>query len=218
MYQLESLFNDFDNLQKELGDPKLKSVYGAGNIFNPDFYFIFMNPTGRNISAFPSWNGIRAPWLGTKLVWKIFYQIGKLSEELFIKTQKFKPVQWSESFAESLYEELSNNSIYITNLAKCTQVDARPLPNTVFKKYLDLALNEIKTISPKKVITFGNQVSSILLNKKVSVSSYGESDSENIIINQKEYSVYPLYYPVGQGQRNMPLTIARLSSISRLPA
>lgn len=39
---------------------------------------------------------------------------------------------------------------YVTNLAKCTQLDARPLPDSVYKEYLALLYQEIDLIRPKK--------------------------------------------------------------------
>ena len=38
------------------------------------------------------------------------------------------------------------------------------------EEYLDLLKQEIEIIKPKVVVLFGNQVSSIVLNKKISVS------------------------------------------------
>jgi uracil-DNA glycosylase len=51
-------------------------------------------------------------------------------------------------------------------------VDARPLPNSVFKEYMEAFRQEISTINPKVIISFGNQVSSVLLDKPITVSSW----------------------------------------------
>lgn len=59
---------------------------------------------------------------------------------------------------------------FITNLGKCTRVDARVFPNSVYSQYLDLLCKEIEIINPKAIITLGNQVSSIVLDKNISVS------------------------------------------------
>lgn len=81
-----------------------------------------------------------------------------------------KPKEWDYEFCNYVYEEIEKNKLFITNLGKCTQIDARPLPDEVLKKYLVLLFKEINIIKPKIIITFGNQVSSIILNKKISVS------------------------------------------------
>ena len=100
----------------------------------------------------------------------MFYKVDLLSEETFNKIQEKKPKEWDYEFCYYVYEEIEKNKLFITNLGKCTQIDARPLPDEVLKKYLDLLFKEINIIKPKIIITFGNQVSSIILNKKISVS------------------------------------------------
>ena len=100
----------------------------------------------------------------------MFYKVDLLSEETFNKIQGKKPKEWDYEFCNYVYEEIEKNKLFITNLGKCTQIDARPLPDEVLKKYLDLLSKEINIIKPKIIITFGNQVSSIILNKKISVS------------------------------------------------
>ena len=88
--------------------------------------------------------------------------------------------------------------MFITNLGKCTQLDARPLPDDVLRQYLDLLFQEIDIVRPKVIITFGNQVSSIILNEKISVSENRKICHE-IVIHQNHYPVYPVFYPVGNG-------------------
>lgn len=212
MKQVEELHSEFDSLQTKHGDIKLNSIYGAGNINNPDFMFIFMNPTGRNISSNPQWKGLRAPWIGTKQVWDIFSNLNLLSLDVFNRIKSKNPNEWDYDFANQIYEYIQNHKIYITNLAKCTQIDARPLSNNVFKDYLELMYKEIEIVNPKRIVTFGNQVSSILLNKAISVSKYTDSTFELLQLSE-EYKVFPTYYPVGQGRRNMPLAINRIKKL-----
>ena len=101
---------------------------------------------------------------------------------------------------------LEKNKIFITNLGKCTQVDARPLPDKVFKEYLSLIEKEIELVNPKIIILFGNQVSSIFLDEKISVST---SRKKKYIkeINNKKYSCFPVYYPIGNGRFNIDKSI-----------
>ena len=67
--QLTKLHKSFDILQSKFGVNNLNAIYGAGETKSPRLCFIFMNPTGRNISSVKNWRGIRAPWLGTKNIW-----------------------------------------------------------------------------------------------------------------------------------------------------
>ena len=108
--------------------------------------------------------------------------------------------------------KIANNKIFITNLGKCTQIDARPLADDVLKKYLDLLLKEIDIIKPKVIITFGNQVSSIILNKKISVSE-NRKKCHKIKIKNNIYKVYAVYYPVGNGIFNMDKSIEDINWI-----
>jgi DNA polymerase len=213
MAQINELHEEFDILQNVYGDTGLHSIYGAGQISNPEYCFVFMNPTGRNVSAVANWKGLRAPWIGTKQVWKLFVDVGLLPAIFYQKIEMMKPSDWTEDFAEDLYEQLSAKSVYITNLAKCTQLDARPLKDSVFKQYRDLFMKELALIKPKRVISFGNQVSSIILEKKVSVSSYILDESESLCNGGESFSVYPTYYPVGQGRRNLPMAVKRICSL-----
>jgi len=209
MKQVIQLHKKYDELQKKYGEPSLSSIYGAGDIDNPKVMFVFMNPTGRNIASEPSWTGLRAPWIGTKQVWDIFYNLGFLNEDIYKSIKEYKSEDWSVDFCNQVYSKVEDNSLYITNLAKCTQLDARPLKNSVFKDYLDLMFKEIEVVNPKIVISFGNQVSSILLGKNISVSNYTQDEREFV----NGYPIYPTYYPVGQGRRNMPLALERIKMI-----
>ena len=91
-------------------------------------------------------------------------------------------------------------------MGKCTQVDARELPDSVYKNFLSLFDKEIEIINPKVIILFGNQVSSIVLNKKISVSQCRKKEFEKII-NGKKYKFYSVFYPVGNGRFNMDKSV-----------
>ena len=204
--EMQDLKVEYDKLQLKYGARELDPIYNGGCEENPDICFVFMNPTGKNIASNKSWSGKKSPWLGTKNIWKLFYEVNLLSEDTFSKIQGKKPKDWDYAFCDYLYEEIENNKIFITNLGKCTQVDARPLSDEVLKKYLYLLFREIDIIKPKVIVTFGNQVSSIILNKKISVSE-NRKVCHNIEINKNKYKVYPVYYPVGNGIFNIDKSI-----------
>lgn len=65
---------------------------------------------------------------------------------------------------------MRKHKYFLTNLGKCTQIDARALPDSVYKEYLQLLKQEFNIINPKVIILFGNQVSSIVLDERISVS------------------------------------------------
>ena len=204
--KIKDLKKEYDKMQVKYGAKDLDSIYNGGCENNPDICFVFMNPTGKNIASDKSWKGRKSPWLGTKNIWKLFYKVNLLSDDVFNKIQEKKPKEWDYEFCDYVYKEVTNNKIFITNLGKCTQIDARPLSDTVLKKYLNLLFKEIEIIKPKVIITFGNQVSSIILNKKISVSE-NRKICHKIKINGNIYKVYSVYYPVGNGIFNMDKSI-----------
>ncbi|MFQ8989310.1 MAG: hypothetical protein ACLR6T_11630, partial [Intestinibacter sp.] len=151
--KISDLNSEYDKLQQKYGTKELTSIYNGGCTNNPDICFVFMNPTGRNIASRPNWKGRRYPWIGTKNIWKLFYKIGLLDERIYKEIQKRKPQEWDEKFADSVYADVEQHKYFITNLGKCTQVDARVLPNSVYSQYLDLLCKEIEIINPKIIIT-----------------------------------------------------------------
>lgn len=203
---LDDLKKEYDKLQKEYGAKELDAIYNGGCDKNPDICFVFMNPTGKNIASSKNWKGIKSPWIGTKNIWDLFYAVNLLDKEIYNKIKTIKASEWTEDFACEVYSNVSKHKYFITNLGKCTQLDAHIIPDKVYKKYLDLLLKEIETINPKVIILFGNQVSSIVLDKKISVS---ECRKKEFIkeINGKEYKFYSVYYPVGNGRFNIDKSI-----------
>jgi uracil-DNA glycosylase len=201
-------------LQQKHGDSKLDPIISGGERNRPDICFIFMNPTARNIASSPTWSSIKAPWIGTKNIWRFFSEVDLLEKGILEEINEKKPEEWSYKFAEKIYSNLKSSRVYVTNLAKCTQPDARPLPNSVFRDYLPLLENEMLLVNPKKIVTFGNQVSSIVLQKNISVSKSRRVPYE-IRMGSSIYPTYPVYYPIGQGQRNISNALEDVAWILR---
>lgn len=210
--KIEELNVEYDKLQKIYGAKELMSIYNGGCTKNPNICFVFMNPTGRNIASCPQWKGRRSPWIGTKNIWKLFYKIGLLDEEIYQGIISKKPQEWDEEFADMVYSNVEKHKYFITNLGKCTQTDARVLPNSVYSQYLDLLCKEIEIINPKIIITLGNQVSSIVLDKNISVSQCRKQRFSKKI-GKKNYKIYPVYYPIGNEMMNIDKAIEDLKFI-----
>ena len=210
--KLEELQKEYDKLQIQYGAKELDSIYNGGCIKNPDICFVFMNPTGRNIAANKTWKGIKSPWIGTKNIWDLFYSLNLMDGEIYSKIKKIKGNEWTEEFAKEVYKDVEKHKYFITNLGKCTQIDARELPNSVYEKYLDLLKQEIEIVNPKVVVLFGNQVSSIVLEQKISVSQCRRKLFKHKI-NNREYNFYAVYYPVGNGRFNIDKSIEDIKYI-----
>lgn len=197
---------EYDQLQETYGAKELNSIYNGGCSKRPDICFVFMNPTGKNVATSKSWNGIRAPWLGTKNIWDLFYSLDLLNEDIYNDIKNIKGKDWNENFALKVYDDVTKHKYFITNLGKCTQVDARSLPDSVYQNYLHLLEKEIEIINPKIIVLFGNQVSSIVLNEKICVSQVRKKLFKKNI-NGKEYNCYSVFYPVGNGRFNIDKSI-----------
>ncbi len=210
--KLCSLNKEYDKLQKIYGDPNLHSIYNGGCEENPNICFVFMNPTGRNIASLPGWPGPYHPWLGTKNIWDLFYAVNLLDEDIYNSIKSIKGSEWTPEFSKKVYENIINHKVFITNLGKCTQIDARPLKDSYFKDYLPLLEKEIKIIKPKVVILFGNQVSSIFLNEKISVSQTRKQYFDKKI-GKETYKCFPVFYPVGNGRFNIDKSIEDIKYI-----
>ena len=164
---LEILKNEYEKMQQIYGDKLLKSINFGGCDKNPDICFVFMNPTSKNIASSPSWNGIRAPWIGTKNIWDLFVATNLFDTDIYNEIKSKKPNEWDKEFAEKVYNEVKRNKMFITNLGKCTQIDARPIQNSVYEKYLILLEKEVEIINPKVIVLFGNQVSTVFLKQRI---------------------------------------------------
>lgn len=204
--KISDLNKEYDKLQLKYGAKELDSIYNGGLEENPDICFVFMNPTGRNIASEKTWKGRKSPWIGTKNIWDLFYAVGFQDEKIYQKIKSIKGSEWTEEFADEVYSDVEKHKYFITNLGKCTQIDARPLPDKIYKEYLSLLEKEIEILNPKVIILFGNQVSSIVLNEKISVSNVRKKLFKKNI-NGKEYDAYSIYYPIGNGRFNIDKSI-----------
>ena len=200
---LEELVKKYDKMQKKYGDPKLDSINFGGCTNNPDVCFVFLNPTARNVTSSKEWKGIKSPWVGTKNVWTLFNKLGLIDDEIYTRIRSIKGSEWTYEFAEEVYGQVAKNKFYITNLAKCTQIDARPLPDSVYKDYLNLFIKEMEIVKPKVIILFGNQVSSVVLGEKIFVSQVRKKE----FLLKNKFKCYSVFYPVGNGSFNVDKSI-----------
>ena len=209
---MKNLIKQYDELQDTYGSKELNSVYGCGEDCNPRVALVFMNPTKRNIATDKSWEGLRAQWLGTKQIWEFLSKCELFSSNINEEIKSKKPKDWTPEFCKYVYSEVKKQKLWITNLAKCTQDDARPLSDSIFIQYKDLLKEELKLVNPQKIFFFGNQVSSIMLEQSISVST-ARQKKFLLEINGKEFESYALFYPVGNGRFNQHKAIEDIKEI-----
>lgn len=210
---LDDLKVKYNNMQNKYGDKSLDPIYFGGCKDSPRICFVFMNPTSRNIASSKSWKGLKAPWIGTKNIWDLFYSLSLIDKNTYDEIKSRRSSEWNPLFAENVYDDVTKHKVFITNLGKCTQIDARVLPDSVFIKYLSYLEKEIEIINPKVIILFGNQVSSIFLKEKISVSTARKKEFIKKI-KGKEYRCYSVYYPVGNGRFNIDKSIEDIKWIT----
>ena len=209
---MKELIKRYNELQNIYGSEGLNSVYGGGCDKNPRIALVFMNPTKRNIATSKSWKGLKVQFLGTKQVWDFISKCNLFSEELNNEIKSKRAYDWTVEFCEKVYSEVKNQRLWITNLAKCSQDDARPLPDEVFIRYKDLLKQELKLVNPSKIFFFGNQVASIMLDKKITVSTTRQKQFK-LNIDGKIYDSYAIYYPLGNGRFNQSKAVEDIKQI-----
>ncbi len=200
--QIEEIKKEIDALHRKFGDQNYRIIYGTGCVKNPKVFFLLMNPTARNLSTHADWKGLRASWVGHKKMWSLFADVGVFDKALNTKVQALKSGEWTPELVEEIYENLAEHKAYATGLGRCVQPDARPLPNSVFQESRAVTLAEIAQINPSVIISFGNQVSSNLLGVPIKVSENRRA-KYILPIGKKQFAVYPTFYPVGMGLRNI---------------
>ena len=85
------------------------------------YMFCFYESYRKNIASDKSWKGRKSPWIGTKNIWGLFYKVGLLYEDVYNKIKSIKGSEWTEAFAEEVYNNVKKRKYFITNLGKCTQ-------------------------------------------------------------------------------------------------
>ena len=92
--KIEDLRKDYDELQVKYGAKKLDSIYNGGCEKNPDICFVFMNPTGKNITSDKSWKGRKSPWLGTKNEYKVYPVYYPVGNGIFNIDKSIEDIKW----------------------------------------------------------------------------------------------------------------------------
>lgn len=195
-------------------DNGLYPIPGGGAEEQPDICFVFINPTTRNQSSAQNWKGPRYPFLGTKEIWRIFYQSGWFSGELMERIEQTKA--WPNDLALSVLEYLKLNKIYFTNVVKHTGADAAlPIRNEI-ELFLPILKNELKIVHPKMIVAFGLIPFEALTKQKIKLNCY----YQDLINNPSQTKVpkfhidgipiYPCYFPVGRGNPKRAVEILKI--------
>ena len=198
--------------KKEFPNDTLSWIPGGGCTAKPKFMLLFINPTARNLSSDPAWQGVCFPWIGVLHFWKWLQSAGFFDAEL---VQRMTTKGWSSELAQEVLEYLEKNKLYITNIVKRTGHDAA-LPNATLRKlFLPLLKKEIELVQPERIIAFGLLPYEALTNKKIKLGEYystvislGKLQAHDA--NLANVKVIPCYFPMGRGSPKKAREILQL--------
>lgn len=172
---------------------------------SPKAAFVFINPTYRNISSNPGYEGPRFPFIGVSYFWKVLSDSGWISRRL---VEDIAIQGWGENVISNLVYELNRKSIYITNLVKCTLHHGDYPEKKYFDYHLPLFERELELLNPKRIITFGTLTTQYITDKRLVFKEYFRNPSKLYSV-YGEIRTYPCYFPVGRGNPKLARKILR---------
>lgn len=75
-----------------------------------------MNPTGKTIASTKGWKGLKSPWIRSKNIWDLFLELDLLDKEIYTNIKSIKNSEWTEEFADRVYDSITKHKCFITNL------------------------------------------------------------------------------------------------------
>jgi DNA polymerase len=205
--------------RKQFPGSKLLPVVGNGKVSRPKFMFVFINPTKRNASSHPRWQGPRFPFVGTKNVWDVFHRAGLFDDKLMYRIKY--DTSWSLEFTRSVLWFLKRNSFYFTNIVKYTGEDATLPTSKMVQTYLPILEREIELVQPQYIVAFGQIPFTHLTKRKIKLDDYYHQckKTEKLTLYDCQISannihVIPCYFPVGRG--NPARAVEILSALKHL--
>lgn len=193
----------------------LAPILGGGQVSKPKAMFVFINPTVRNISSDPDWQGPRFPFIGTKQVWRVFYRAGLFDSGLMQQIEGMS--DWSVEFTGRVLKFLQDQGLYLTNIVKWTGHDSTLPGSGKIRLFLPILEREIELVQPQYIITLGLIPFESLTGRKIKLADYysrtvesGGLKSYNLTLDSAEAKVIPSYFPVGRGDPKKAVEILKL--------
>jgi len=213
---LDALWTCVAKINKQhFPDNKLMPILGGGKTFRPKVMFVFINPTARNQSANPTWNGPRFPFLGTKQIWRVFHKAGLFDDALMQKIEHNSI--WTVDLARAVLHFLQQQQFYLTNIVKWTGHDATLPDAQKLELFLPILKKEIELVQPEYIFTFGLIPFVGLTKQKITLSEYysrimrkQKLEAYSLALGMKSTKVIPCYFPVGRGDPKKAVEILRL--------
>lgn len=207
--RLEKLYKKVDQCKfcKAEGN-NLQHIHGFGAM-NPRLMLILVNPTYRNLSSAPKYEGPKFPFIGVRQFWRVLADGGLINRAIAYRL----PLRsgWETEHTMEVQKELIRNGLFLTNMVKCCYNNSAYPDNRVIDEQLKLLAEEIKILNPKRIVAFGGLVYKALTGKNVKLSEcWGSKQSEEIEkISGLGIRVAPCYFPIGRGRPKEAAEILR---------
>ena len=200
MKTLDNVWKEVDNCNScKSKNNSLRHILGGGKTESPEYMFVFINPTNRNITSKTGYTGPRYPFAGTKDVWKVFAEAGIFQENILEITNN----QWDENSICSVLNQITSSGLYFTNIVKCTAPNGDPPSKSEVENSKALLMEEISIVKPKNILAFGLLPFKALTGRAIKLSEYFTPEKikpvDSVDIKGEKYPVYPCYFPVGRG-------------------
>lgn len=173
----------------------LQHIHGVG-VRNPRYMLVLINPTHKNISSAPGYQGPRFPFVGLRQFWNILGKAG-LIEKLELPTRS----EWKNGHTRLIKKEIEHNRLFLTNIVKCCYNHGNYPEQKIIEYQKDILKQEIRIVKPKQIIAFGALTFKTLTGLPIKLSEYwgqrNKEFSENI--SGLDTSVIPCYFPIGRG-------------------
>ena len=211
--KLLEIYKEFDNCERCRKDNNLLlHILGGGRFQNPQFLFLFINPTHLNLSSHRDYKGKRRyPFIGVRYFYRLLSEAGFLDKKIINDIYRRG---WQIDDESRIEQSLINNSVYMTNLVKCTKYDPESPSKNIIKQDFPLLQKEINIVLPRYIVAFGKLPLRMITGKDIRLkdclertrnNSYQPIKSINVL--GKIYKVFPCYFPVGRGNRRGALEI-----------
>lgn len=178
---------------------------------------VLMNPTARNRTAHPDYQGTRLPFAGIKAFWKVLVEADLLPQSLL---EDFADRDWNEERTRRVIATLNQEKLYVTNLVKCVSARAADPGAAEINYGLSVLQREIELVQPRYIVAFGLLVFRAITGQTLKLGDYlarlesGETGLESryysIALNEINYPVFPCYFPTGRGNSRAATACLRL--------
>lgn len=175
----------------------LQHIYGFGAL-NPRLMLILINPTYRNLSSDPKYVGVRFPFIGVRQFWKVLADGGLIDKKI---ANSLPPrSKWKNEDTVKIQKALINNKLFLTNIVKCCYAHGAYPKKEVVRDQLKILKEEIKIVSPKKIIAFGTFAFKTLTGENIKLADCkNKSKTQTEKMSGLEIPTIPCYFPIGRG-------------------